>query len=35
MNLQALLLGVTYTVPPQLFVNADHTGILHVQVKGA
>ena len=35
MVLQAVFLVVTFTIPPQLFVNSDHTGILHVQVKGA
>jgi hypothetical protein len=32
MVLQAVFLVVTFTI---LFVNADPTGILHVQVKGA
>ena len=35
MVLRLLFLAVTYTIPPQLMVNADHTGILHVQVKGS
>jgi hypothetical protein len=35
MVLPAIFLVVTFTIPIQLFVNADHTGILHVQVKGS
>ena len=33
MALRAVFLVVTFTVPAALFVNADHTGILHIQVR--
>ena len=35
MQLRAVYFVMKYTVPPALFVNADHTGILYLQVKGS
>ena len=35
MQLRAVYFVMKYTVPPALFVNADHIGILYLQVKGS
>ena len=35
MILRAAFVVSTYMIPPELFINADHTGIMQLQVKGS
>ena len=35
MILRGAFVVSTYMIPPELFINADHTGIMQLQVKGS